>query len=128
MFRSNSRAQVSLETMSGMVVFLIFFIGVFYFTSTQAQAIQASTDQVNDKVICDSIAQAIYSAKYSSLDWNGVIDRNFRLANDTIYVNYYASQSFNGIFCKTLQTNLDRNLNVGNLWISYDGNFIFINN
>ncbi len=121
----NTRGQVSFETMMGMVVFLVFFIGIIFFTTSSAQSLQQKSDELTDKAACDKVAQAIFSARNAGLDWNGEVDRNMYLNNDTIYVGYVAGQNFSGVFCKTLPTGMVVDLNQGPVLIKYSGGFVF---
>ncbi len=113
--------QISLETLMGAIIFLVFMVAIVAYTSSQSALIEDQKAALYDKAACDSLAQAIREVKGSSLRWAGTVDRNIYLSNDTLFVNYNPSspEGFGGIYCLTEATSRTMAIVPGDLNISY---------
>jgi|GEM_PF-2400625 len=122
----NSRAQATMETMSGFAIFLILFVLISGLVFSERNNLDAQSTALDKTNACLTIAQGFYEAKNSKITWMGHADWSYYVSENTIYVNYSAATPFNDIYCETLDTNLSTTINIGDVNILYDKKTGFI--
>jgi hypothetical protein len=114
------KAQVSFETLLGFTIFLIFFMGVIAFTTSETNGLTIQQENLKKMNSCMQLSQAFYEAKNNQIKWIGNADYNFYIKNNSIYVDYNGNGIFDGVYCKTTDTNLTRQVTKGDINIQFD--------
>jgi hypothetical protein len=115
----NRKGQITFEVMAGAGVFLLFFLGVAAYASSETTILNQESDSITQKGDCFYLSQAFFDAQNNKVKWIGHADYNYYIYHDTIYVNYSPGTPFEGVYCETIDTNLTTTISIGDVNISY---------